>query len=198
MICILSLVIYRGLATPLFDAIEHRDLGKIRTLISKSADVNIDLGETPLSFAAMGGNIEVVKVLVELNADVNKFNRWGSTPMFKASVEGQLEVVKFLIQIRADVNKSYRDKFQNSPLVWAVRGKHYQIAELLVLSGAKIHTNVYFTWYDRHVRLFLGHLLFKQEQLKLQKDKFFEFLKYISKLPASDPINSDFFEVVLN
>ncbi|MGL5804455.1 MAG: ankyrin repeat domain-containing protein, partial [Xenococcaceae cyanobacterium] len=58
----------------LFDAIEEQqDFNKVRKMIENGCDVNIREAEdcTPLIAAVRVGNLEMVKLLVELGADVN-------------------------------------------------------------------------------------------------------------------------------
>jgi ankyrin repeat protein len=60
-------------------------------------DVKDDLGRTPLSCAADGGHLNIVKQLIENSGvDLNSWGRYGRTPLLWA-VKGHLEVVKLLL-----------------------------------------------------------------------------------------------------
>jgi ankyrin repeat protein len=71
-------------------------------------------GNTPLHYACEGGNLEVVKFLIDSGADVSVAGNDGNTPLHYACEGGNLEVVKFLIDSGADV--SALDKYGYSPL----------------------------------------------------------------------------------
>lgn len=65
--------------------------------------------ESPLGIAASVGNLELVKLYVELGADVNTYNLYplgagGFSPLTNAVGGGHEEVVKFLLQKGADPN----------------------------------------------------------------------------------------------
>lgn len=59
-------------------------------------------GRTPLSGAALMGHLEIVRVLVESGADVEKSDGWGRTPLIWAAGKGHLEVVRFLVEAAAE------------------------------------------------------------------------------------------------
>jgi ankyrin repeat protein len=64
---------------------------------------NID-GDTPLFFAVLKGNLEVVKILVEYGACINIQNNNGDTPLMYAVSKGFEAVAKYLVDAGADVN----------------------------------------------------------------------------------------------
>ena len=61
-------------------------------------------GYTPLFVASRNGNIEVVELLLEAKADVNKAETNGYTPLIIASQNDHIEVVKLLLAAKADVD----------------------------------------------------------------------------------------------
>jgi len=71
-------------------------------------------GQTPLSWAAKSGHLEVVRLLVATGkAEVDlKDSKWGLTPLSWAAENGHLEVVKFLVQEaqpKADIRSKDND-----------------------------------------------------------------------------------------
>ncbi len=59
---------------------------------------------TPLFFAAVSGNPELIRYLVSKGARVNDRSAYGATPLMYAVSQNQIESAKALIQLRADVN----------------------------------------------------------------------------------------------
>ena len=49
--------------------------------------------------------MEVVRVLVEKGADINKARNDGATPLHVASQNGHADVVRILVERGADINK---------------------------------------------------------------------------------------------
>jgi ankyrin repeat protein len=65
----------------------------------KSTDVIITdkIGDTPLHTAAFHGKLDVVKFLLEREANINAVNILGATPLFSAALGNNREVFKFLL-----------------------------------------------------------------------------------------------------
>ena len=61
-------------------------------------------GLTPLYITAGKGHLEVVKLLIEQQAEVNVKTTEGWTPLYVAALCGHLEGVKLLIEQQAEVN----------------------------------------------------------------------------------------------
>jgi len=108
-----------------------------------------------------GGNIEVTKLLIEHNANVNKADEYGQTPLYMAAGGGHLETVKLLIEHNADVNKS--NFIGVTPLYRAAAEGHLDIVKLLLEHNADVNKADKYG----HIPLYLaaqrGHL----EMLKL-------------------------------
>ncbi|MFA6263142.1 MAG: ankyrin repeat domain-containing protein [Candidatus Babeliales bacterium] len=58
---------------------------------------------TALMWAAAYGNMEMVKYLIGLNADVNAVDKFGNTPLTRAAESGDVEIMKFLVGHRAEL-----------------------------------------------------------------------------------------------
>lgn len=65
----------------LIDAVKNGDIEEVKQMakIRENLDAGDAQGQTPLMCAAMGGNIEMVKVLVEAGADINVQDKKGFT-----------------------------------------------------------------------------------------------------------------------
>lgn len=70
-------------------------------LIARDADVNKP-GWTPLHYAATGGHLEVMRMLLENSAYIDAASPNGSTPLMMASMYGTTESVKLLLEAGAD------------------------------------------------------------------------------------------------
>ncbi|XP_063743119.1 BRCA1-associated RING domain protein 1 isoform X2 [Eleginops maclovinus] len=91
-------------------------------------------GETPLHLAAIKGNVEAVKELLEQGADPNLKDNAGWTPLHEACNLGHLPVVEVLVSRGALLNTpGYKN---DSPLHDAVRNRHPAIVKLLLQQGA--------------------------------------------------------------
>jgi ankyrin repeat protein len=64
-------------------------------------------GYSPLYVASQNGHHEVVKVLCEHKALVNKISANGSTPLYVASQNGHTKCVEYLLKYKADHSISY-------------------------------------------------------------------------------------------
>ena len=70
-------------------------------LIKKGADVN-KTGWTPLHYAASGGHIAIINLLLENSAYIDAESPNGSTPLMMAAMYGTPAAVKLLLQEGAD------------------------------------------------------------------------------------------------
>ena len=73
--------------------------------------------------------MDVVKILVERGADMNKADNNGATPLLIASQKGHVDVVKILVERGADINKATNDGY--TPLDVAKHFNHTEIIRLL-------------------------------------------------------------------
>ena len=94
--------------------------------------------------AAMGGHLEVVKMLLERvqGADVNVSNkRDGSTALYMACQNGDAPIVELLLAMSdIDVNRSLDDG--QSPLFAAAENGHLALVTLLINAGTNLNTRV--------------------------------------------------------
>ena len=91
----------------LFRAVAENDVDGVRDCVSSGIDVNtrdprqvVGHGNSPLHDAANVGSLSVVRVLLELGADVNARCNSGWTPLLRACNAGHDAVAKALVPAR--------------------------------------------------------------------------------------------------
>ena len=127
------------LAKELRTAIKQGDVQKMVTLINfdKSRLEMTTVFGTWLHVAALFGQLEVAKRLVEMGSNINaRGGIWDGTPLNAAASQGYYDVVNYLLDQGAvfDVSDSTRN-----PLFSAIYGGHTAIARLLIDRGIDAH-----------------------------------------------------------
>ena len=117
--------------TKLLEVIKNNDFERVKLLVSKGADINIKnrYGNTPLNTASGFGYFEIVKYLIEHNAE-------NTDALIMASMNGHEKIVKYLIEQGADVD--IQDERGETALMNASQNGHYNIVKCLIDNGAKI------------------------------------------------------------
>ena len=95
--------------------------------------------------ACQGGHIQIVKALIEAQADVNYAQPAymanpkgeGTTALICASIEGHAEIVEVLVSAGANVNHIKKDVF--SALIWASQEGHIQTVQALIEAQADLN-----------------------------------------------------------
>ena len=118
-------------------------------LIERGADLNKTntAGDSPLDLAARNGDLEMVKLLVNhgariekpISGDIEHSRVDRNNPIHKASLNGHLEVVKYLIEKGAKINDPTHEEMYVSPLHEAVKGGNFDVVKYLVDNGADIN-----------------------------------------------------------
>lgn len=88
----------------------------------------------PLHQASGHSSPDILKLLIEYKAEVNKIDQHGYTPIFYAIEYGNLKNVEYLIENGADVNFKFKNKL--NPLQYALNKRKQDIVELLKRKGA--------------------------------------------------------------
>jgi ankyrin repeat protein len=107
----------------------------VKVLLELGADVNAVSGSA-LQTACARGKRNVVQMLLEWEADVNKLGPYGGFPLSTASSSGHKEIVHLLCQWNADVNLHPAE--YSSALCSAVSVQKKDIVEILLEKGANL------------------------------------------------------------
>jgi ankyrin repeat protein len=123
----------------LFEACQDGDLAKVMHCIEHGADIEYFGygGIPPLYEAALYKHLEVVKYLVEQNANIEGRNVWSlNTPLLLAVSQKYMPIVKFLIEKNA--NLEAEEKFGRTALHYACWTFNLEMVKYLVECGANI------------------------------------------------------------
>lgn len=118
------------------------DLKFVAAMLKQGVDPNVlhdNSGSRPLTSAAAGGHIEIVKLLLTAGASPILQDTWvgmppNGTPLENAADQGHLEIVKLLLERGADINQ----KGHFTPLRAALSNYKNDVVRFLVEAGANI------------------------------------------------------------
>lgn len=140
----------------LYKAIENNNFKEVKSLISKGVNVNqiisietpdISNKGTPIIFASILGNKDIVELLIENGADINSKvtngAHTGYTPLMFASWFGNKEIVELLIKNRADLNSKslFGAHMGYTALMLSSASGQKDIPSLLIESGADVNNS---------------------------------------------------------
>ena len=91
-----------GALSSILDACERGGNAEALSALLGSLDVSVDTkgadGDTPLHVACLYGHADIVRALLEANADPRVTDGDGGTPLHDASAGGHLNIVKMLVE----------------------------------------------------------------------------------------------------
>jgi len=132
-----------AMAGPIHDAVRAGDLDLVVKLLKKdpslvhAPDEEDQFRSLPLHFAAMGGHLDIAKVLLKMGADIDGFDTDESTPLHVAALRGQGEMIDLLLANGADVNR--RDKNGAYALSFAASSGDPAIVQQILDAGADLN-----------------------------------------------------------
>ncbi|KAG2176715.1 hypothetical protein INT44_007379 [Umbelopsis vinacea] len=105
-------------------------------LLSKGAAVDSKdaKAKTPLHHAAGSGHLGLVSLLLSEGAAIDAQDNHWETPLCYAVIHGSKEVSAFLLSKDADINSERQSKV----LIYAAKGGHEEVVELLLNAGCAI------------------------------------------------------------
>ena len=125
--------------TALTRAVESGNVGDVKSLIGEGSDVNTSEGKgTPLFCAAKNGYLNILKLLLKADANVNAGASDHSMPLIEAARGKHADCVDELIQAGAIVN--VRDEKKVTPLIAAIG--NIPCMDILVKAGVQLNPKV--------------------------------------------------------
>ena len=158
--------------------VNDNEYDKIKYLVENGADVdnynlNKDLLATPLIDAAYLNNVEIVKILIDNGADLNKGDS-DMNPLLYAVDGANYEIVELLINAGADVSMNTRDG--DSPLMLA---NSRTMVNLLIKAGAN----------TKHIDDFGNHFIYYYDFPNEIKEEWPEIYKEYQKMKRKADFN---------
>lgn len=125
------------LSRKLFNAVNQNRSDEIEGLIMSGANVNYAASDnrvTPLILASQNGNTDIVRILLNHNANVNATKKTGTTALMWAAINNHGEVLDLLLDYGAKVDQADIDG--NTALIFAAHKGHTEIVKNLLFRGS--------------------------------------------------------------
>jgi len=127
-----------------------------------------EAGQTLLHYAARRNNLNMVKYLVEHEADVNMIDDNEATPLRYSVCKSNSDILKYLVEAGANVNVA--DNCKLTPLHLAAMCGNYESVKYLIKHGADIHATAHEEVYYNRDALQIA-VRYKGEHFDKQKQK---------------------------
>ncbi|MDA8108396.1 MAG: ankyrin repeat domain-containing protein [Betaproteobacteria bacterium] len=116
-----------------FKAVHENDRKTVAQLLERGLDANSTdrQGNTLLMVAARLGYRDLVELLIQHKAALDRRSPYGDTALMAASLKGHLDIVKLLVEHGAQVNRSGW-----TPLGYAAFGGNASVVRYLLAKGA--------------------------------------------------------------
>lgn len=115
--------------------IEHQMIETLDVILQSEYDVNFLLrGQTPLHYAIKGQGVDIVKLLIKHNANIEYKDIYKETALNSAVRTANTGIIKILLDEGADVNTEASNK--STPLDYAVHQGDIETVNILGQYGA--------------------------------------------------------------
>ena len=122
--------------TALMRATLMNDIATFKILVTNDTDpTSLKNKGDSLIIAARLGYTEMVKILLQNQADVNEKDEKGRTPLMISAEKGYQKIIQALLENNADINA--KDNENNTALMIAKKKNRTEIIKLLKSAGAK-------------------------------------------------------------
>lgn len=127
------------------EAIINGDVNKVETFLNDgfSANEKFERGMTPIMYATRGGHIDVVKLLIKHNGDVNLINDSGVPAIVFAIGTRNDKMLKFLIRNGVSVKQKIKGKEVSVSLLYLVISScSLNSLKILMNNGADVNIRI--------------------------------------------------------
>ncbi|KAL4766789.1 ankyrin repeat-containing domain protein [Aspergillus nidulans var. acristatus] len=156
---------------PLYDAAKKGETDIVRELLEQGEDVNVGLqnGWTPLHAASFYNKPNVVRLLLEFNANLEaRLPRTGCRPLHKAAEAGTVSVMKLLVDNGADIEA--RSNEWETPLWIAARRNRRGAVRFLLDQKALVNAANNFNDTPLHAAATAAHFQMVQDLIEAGAD----------------------------
>ena len=122
----------------LIDAVQEGHLGKVKGLLAKGYSPNIrnEVGLSPLHYAAVLGNLDIMKLLIEAKAEVSSPNQSRFPGVLHMAAQGgHAEVVQYLLDLGLNIDTPWLLN-GHTPLLEATFNARVAVVSMLLKAGA--------------------------------------------------------------
>jgi ankyrin repeat protein len=121
-------------------AIKNTDIHQMNTIIRNRPDIiNVKTKNPPLIEAAKTSNCEVIKILLDADADIDTVDEHGNTALMVACTYCHVPSFELIMKYNPNVNKMNDQEY--NPLLFAVINDNQEMVEILMDKGAINHVN---------------------------------------------------------
>jgi uncharacterized protein len=139
----IGIEIYRNYyEIPLCDAMKQRSANAtkiVKILIEANSDINktkhYDCEKLPLSLSARFNFVNIVEMLIEVKANVNRIDSHGRTLLSMIAEDGNFDMIEILLNSKANPNQDCH----LTPLYMACQNKHIDIINILLNFKANVN-----------------------------------------------------------
>lgn len=142
LLCIFTATTLRSQEPSLSGKIMDNDIKSVKEMIAAGADINKKdfNGYTPLMTACHYNHIEIAKILISADADLNvQENSYGYTPLILVCQYKYHDLAKYLISKGADINIKGKE---GATALIAAASNSRELVELLLSKGADINARM--------------------------------------------------------
>ena len=119
-------------------AAKQNDAGLVRSLIANGGNPNQadEEGRTGMHYGALGGNLQIIAILIKAGARLDPKEKLGNTPLHLAADRNQTEAAQLLLDVGAAVD--LENKNGMTPLMIAANRGNVELVQALLAKGASV------------------------------------------------------------
>ncbi|VDO41744.1 unnamed protein product [Brugia timori] len=166
--------------SPLMLAAMNGHAAATKILLERGSDINSHIEtnrNTALTLACFQGRTDVVRLLLEYNANVEHRAKTGLTPLMEAANGGYVDVGELLLTAGADPNSSPVPSSRDTALTIAADKGHHKFVEMLIHARAVVGV-----WVQIKFACHGGHLETVQTLVKHEADVDVQDNRHVSPL----------------